>query len=44
MCIAGIFGGKGSGTYETTKDVVLESAYFHPTSDPQERSPSWFEH
>ncbi len=23
MCIAGIFGGKGSGTYETTKDVVL---------------------
>ena len=31
MCIAGIFGGKGSGTYETTKDVVLESAYFHPT-------------
>ena len=31
MCIAGVFGGKGSGTYETTKDVVLESAYFHPT-------------
>ena len=31
MCIAGIFGGKGSGTYETTKNVVLESAYFHPT-------------
>ena len=31
MCIAGIFGGKGSGTYETTKSVVLESAYFHPT-------------
>ena len=31
MCIAGIFGGKGSGTYETTKDVVFESAYFHPT-------------
>ena len=31
MCIAGIFGGKGSGTYETTRDVVLESAYFHPT-------------
>lgn len=31
MCIAGIFGGKGSGTYDTTKDVVLESAYFHPT-------------
>lgn len=31
MCIAGIFGGKGSGTYDTTRDVVLESAYFHPT-------------
>ena len=31
MCIAGIFGGKGSGTYETTKNIVLESAYFHPT-------------
>lgn len=31
MCIAGIFGGKGSGTYDTTRNVVLESAYFHPT-------------
>ena len=31
MCIAGVFGGKGSGTYESTKNVVLESAYFHPT-------------
>jgi phenylalanyl-tRNA synthetase beta chain len=31
MCIAGIFGGKGSGTYDTTHSVVLESAYFHPT-------------
>jgi len=31
MCIAGIFGGKGSGTYETTRNVILESAYFHPT-------------
>ena len=31
MCIAGVFGGKGSGTYETTKDVLLESAYFNPT-------------
>jgi phenylalanyl-tRNA synthetase beta chain len=26
-----VFGGKGSGTYETTRNVVLESAYFHPT-------------
>ena len=31
MCIAGVFGGKGSGTYATTRNVVLESAYFHPT-------------
>ena len=31
MCIAGVFGGRGSGTYETTHNVVLESAYFHPT-------------
>ncbi|MBR5063073.1 MAG: phenylalanine--tRNA ligase subunit beta [Prevotella sp.] len=31
MCIAGIFGCKGSGTYETTRNVVLEAAYFHPT-------------
>ena len=31
MCIAGVFGGKGSGTYETTKNVLFESAYFHPT-------------
>ena len=31
MCIAGVFGGKGSGTYETTHNVVLEAAYFHPT-------------
>ena len=31
MCIAGVFGGKGSGTYETTHSVVIESAYFHPT-------------
>ena len=31
MCIAGVFGGKGSGTYDSTRHVVLESAYFHPT-------------
>ena len=31
MCIAGVLGGKGSGTYETTTNVVLESANFHPT-------------
>lgn len=31
MCIAGVFGGKGSGTYATTKNVLFESAYFNPT-------------
>ena len=31
MCIAGVFGGLDSGTTESTKDVFLESAYFHPT-------------
>ena len=31
MCIAGVFGGKGSGTYDSTVNVVLESAYFNPT-------------
>ena len=30
-CIGGVFGGLDSGTTETTKDVFLESAYFHPT-------------
>ncbi len=30
MCIAGVFGGKGSGTYGTTRNVLLESAYFNP--------------
>ena len=31
MCIAGVFGGLDSGSTESTKDVFLESAYFHPT-------------
>ena len=31
MCIAGVLGGKGSGTYDTTRDILFESAYFHPT-------------
>lgn len=31
MCIAGVFGGKGSGTYDSTRNVLFESAYFHPT-------------
>lgn len=31
MCIAGVLGGKGSGTYATTRNVIFESAYFHPT-------------
>lgn len=31
MCIAGVFGGLDSGATETTKDIFIESAYFHPT-------------
>ena len=31
MCIGGVFGGLESGTTESTKNVFLESAYFHPT-------------
>lgn len=31
MCIAGVFGGKGSGTYDTTSNILFESAYFNPT-------------
>lgn len=31
MCIAGVFGGFNSGVTETTTDIFLESAYFHPT-------------
>ena len=31
MCIGGVYGGKGSGTYATTRNILLESAYFHPT-------------
>lgn len=30
MCIAGVFGGIGSGVTEETKDVFIESAYFEP--------------
>ncbi len=32
MCIGGVFGGLTSGVTETTKNVFLESAYFHPVS------------
>jgi phenylalanyl-tRNA synthetase beta chain len=31
MCIAGVFGGLDSGATEETKNVFIESAYFHPT-------------
>lgn len=31
MCIAGVFGGLDSGASEETKNVFIESAYFHPT-------------
>ena len=30
MCIGGVFGGIRAGVTETTTDVFLESAYFHP--------------
>lgn len=32
MCIAGVFGGIGSGVTESTKNIFLESAYFNPVS------------
>lgn len=31
MCIAGVFGGAGSGVSDHTTSIFLESAYFHPT-------------
>ena len=31
MCIGGVFGGLDSGSTEATKNVFIESAYFHPT-------------
>src|SRR5690606_11373370 len=31
LCIAGVFGGAGSGVTENTTTVFLESAYFDPT-------------
>ncbi|WP_153795805.1 phenylalanine--tRNA ligase subunit beta [Foetidibacter luteolus] len=30
MCIAGVFGGIGSGVKETTRNIFLESAWFNP--------------
>jgi phenylalanyl-tRNA synthetase beta chain len=30
MCIAGVFGGVGSGVKSSTKNIFLESAYFNP--------------
>lgn len=32
MCIAGVFGGEGSGVTEKTTSIFLESAYFNPVS------------
>jgi len=32
MCIAGVFGGVGSGVKATTKNIFLESAYFNAVS------------
>lgn len=30
MCIAGVYGGLGSGVKDSTKNIFLESAHFHP--------------
>jgi phenylalanyl-tRNA synthetase beta chain len=32
MCIGGVFGGLTSGVTESTQNIFLESAYFHPVS------------
>lgn len=32
MCIAGVFGGIDSGVTESSKNIFLESAWFHPVS------------
>lgn len=32
MCIAGVFGGADAGVLDSTFEVFLESAYFHPVS------------
>ena len=32
MCIAGVFGGSGSGVSDNTTNIFLESAYFNPVS------------
>jgi phenylalanyl-tRNA synthetase beta chain len=32
MCIGGVFGGLHSGVTDTTKNIFLESAWFHPVS------------
>jgi phenylalanyl-tRNA synthetase beta chain len=31
LCMGGVFGGIGSGVTESTREVFLESAWFHPT-------------
>lgn len=31
MCMAGVYGGANSGVSDATKNIFLESAYFHPT-------------
>lgn len=32
MCIAGVYGGKESGVVATTQNIILESAWFNPSS------------
>ena len=32
LCIAGVFGGLSSAVKSDTKEILLESAYFNPTT------------
>ena len=32
VAVGGVFGGKGSGVTDSTKNIFLESAWFHPVS------------
>ena len=41
MCIGGVYGGKGSGTYETTRNILLESASFQPADRRQLPLRAW---
>ncbi len=38
MCIAGVFGGLDSGVTDSTTDLFIESAYFNPYLNTQDRT------